>query len=220
MITHLLVDYGEVMSKPQPAQTLQDLAGLAGLSLDELSVRYWQFRPAYDRGQTSDDYWSIVLRRRLASDDRLLAELVATDVQGWLQLNATTLRILFESSLAGMRLALLSNAPHPQADAMDGFSWAGLFGHRLYSCRLGIAKPDPSIFEQALDTIGATPEQTLFIDDKPANTRAASRLGLHTHTFSSSQELAVALNGYVPVLAPDAPVPVGVALPSARSIGS
>ncbi|HEX3567212.1 MAG TPA: HAD family phosphatase [Acidimicrobiales bacterium] len=220
MITHLLVDYGEVMSQLQPPQTLRDLAGLAGMPLDELSLRYWQYRPDYDRGQTSDDYWSIVLRRSLASDDPLLAELVATDVQGWLHLNAPTLRILFDSALAGIRLALLSNAPHPQADAMDAFSWAGLFGHRLYSCRLGIAKPDPSIYEQALDTIGATPEQTLFIDDKPANTRAARRLGIRTLTFSSSEDLAAALDGLIPVVAPEAPVAVGVALPSAPSLRS
>lgn len=193
MITHLLVDYGEVMSKPQPVQALQDLAHLAGMPADELGPRYWQYRPAYDRGQTPNDYWSTVLRRTLASEDPLLAELVATDVRGWLHLNSPTLRVLFDSTLAGIHLALLSNAPHPQADALDGCSWARLFAHRLYSCRLGIAKPDPSIFEQALDTIGATPEQTLFIDDQPANTRAAGRLGLRTLTFSSSEDLAVAL---------------------------
>jgi putative hydrolase of the HAD superfamily len=199
VITHLLVDYGEVMSKPQPAQVLLDLADLAGMPAGELRLRYWEHRPDYDRGQAPNDYWSIVLRRGLASDDPLLAEMVAIDVQGWLHLNSPTLRILFDSALAGIHLALLSNAPHPQADAMDGFSWAGLFAHRLYSCRLGIAKPDPLIFEQALDTIGATPEQTLFIDDQPANTRAASRLGLHTLTFSSSEDLAVALNGHLQV---------------------
>jgi putative hydrolase of the HAD superfamily len=193
VITHLLVDYGEVMSKPQPAQTLHDLAHLAGMPVDELSLRYWQYRLDYDCGQASNDYWSIVLGRRLASDDPLLAELIATDVRGWLHLNSSTLRILFDVTLAGLHLALLSNAPHPQADAMDGSRWARLFDHRLYSCRLGIAKPDPSIFERALTVIGGTPEQTLFIDDKPANTQAAARLGFRTHTFSSSQDLAQAL---------------------------
>ncbi len=194
MTTHLLVDYGEVMSKPQPAGTLQDLAELGGLPTDELGRRYWRHRPDYDRGQAPDDYWSTVLRRRFAPDDPLLQNLVATDVRSWLHLNSPTLRILADAARRGIHLALLSNAPHPQADAMDRGSWARLFAHRLYSCRFGIAKPEPSIFEQALEILGAPPEQILFIDDRAANTRAAARLGLRTLTFSTPEGLSTALS--------------------------
>ena len=157
MITHLLVDYGEVMSQPQPAGVLRELAQLSGLPTAELSRRYWHHRPDYDRGQTSEAYWSTVLQRSFAPDEPLLQTLVATDVEGWLHLNSPTLRILVDAARSGTHLALLSNAPHPQADAMARCSWARLFAHRLYSCRLGIAKPEPSIFEHALDIIGAPP---------------------------------------------------------------
>jgi putative hydrolase of the HAD superfamily len=195
MITHLLVDYGEVMSKPQPAHTLRDLARLTALPTDELSRRYWRHRPDYDCGQTSQDYWSTVLRRQVASDDPLLQHLVGIDIRGWLHLNSPTIRILSDAARRGTNLALLSNAPHPQADAMDRSSWARIFGHRLYSCRLGIAKPEPSIFKQALDIIGAAPDETLFIDDKTSNTRSAAELGLRTLTFSSPAALARTLQG-------------------------
>ena len=195
MITHLLVDYGEVMSKPPPAHTLRDLARLAALPTDELSRRYWRHRPEYDCGQTSQDYWSTVLRRKVASDDPLLRHLVGIDVRGWLHLNSPTIRILSDAARRDTNLALLSNAPHPQADAMDRSSWAGLFSHRLYSCRLGIAKPDPAIFELALDIIGAAPDETLFIDDKTSNTQAAARLRFRTLTFSSAAALARTLQG-------------------------
>jgi putative hydrolase of the HAD superfamily len=195
MITHLLVDYGEVMSKPQPANALHDLAELAGVPTGELARRYWRHRPDYDRGQTPEDYWSKVLRRPFTSDDPLLQNLVATDVRSWLHLNSPTLRILVDAARRGTHLAVLSNAPHPQADAMDRRSWARVFAHRLYSCRFGIAKPEPSIFEQALEIIGADPEQTLFIDDRAANTRAAARLGFQTLTFTTSAGLARVLAG-------------------------
>ena len=207
MITHLLVDYGEVMSKPPPAGTLQSLAELAGLSTAEMGRRYWRHRPNYDRGQMPEDYWSTVLRRPFTLDDPLLEDLVTTDVRGWLHLNSPSLRILHTVARRGTPLALLSNAPHPQADAMDLSSWAGLFAHRLYSCRLGIAKPDPSIFERALDIIGAVPEQTLFIDDQAANTRAAAQLGLRTLTFSTPAGLAGALHAHRLVASPVTPPP-------------
>ncbi|HEV3266098.1 MAG TPA: HAD family phosphatase [Acidimicrobiales bacterium] len=198
MITHLLVDYGEVISQPQPARVLPDLARLSGLPTAELSRRYWHHRPDYDRGQASLNYWSTVLRRSFAPDEPLLEDLVATDIGGWLHLNSATLQILFDQAQYGTHLALLSNAPHPQADAMDRSSWAHLFAHRLYSCRLGVAKPDPSIFERALDTIGAAPEQTLFIDDLASNTEAAAQLGLRTLTFSSPAALAATLEDHWP----------------------
>jgi putative hydrolase of the HAD superfamily len=198
MITHLLVDYGEVMSQPQPAGVLRELAQLSGLPTAELSRRYWHHRPDYDRGQTSEAYWSTVLQRSFAPDEPLLQTLVATDVEGWLHLNSPTLRILVDAARSGTHLALLSNAPHPQADAMDRCSWARLFAHRLYSCRLGIAKPEPSIFEHALDIIGAPPEQTLFIDDLASNTQAAAQLGLRTVTFASPAALARTLDDHCP----------------------
>ncbi|HWD51281.1 MAG TPA: HAD family phosphatase [Acidimicrobiales bacterium] len=217
MITHLLVDYGEVMSKPPPAHTLPDLARLAGLPTDELSRRYWHYRPDYDCGQTSRDYWSMVLRRKLASDDARLRHLVGIDIGGWLHLNSPTLRILSDAAHRGTRLDLLSNAPHPQADAMDRSSWASLFDHRLYSCRLGIAKPELAIFERALDIIGAAPDETLFIDDRASNTRAAAELGLRTHTFSSPAALARALDEYLLGTSP----PTGMGqLPGAAGVRS
>lgn len=209
MITHLLVDYGEVISKPQPAGAIQDLAQLSGLPADELSRRYWRYRPDYDRGQTPEDYWSTVLRRPFPSDDPRLQNLIAADVGGWLHLNSPTLRVLFDAALRGTHLALLSNAPHPQADALDRCSWARIFAHRLYSCRLGIAKPEPSIFEQALDIIGAAPEQTLFIDDRESNTRAAARVGLRTLIFSSSAGLARTLRADLLAESPATPPPAG-----------
>jgi putative hydrolase of the HAD superfamily len=194
MITHLLVDYGEVISRPQPATILNQLARLGGVTIDDLRQRYWRYRPDYDRGLTSEAYWSSVLHRPLAADEPLLGHLVEADIGGWLHLDTRTLRILFASASRGTRLALLSNAPHPQANAIDRFGWAKLFAHRLYSCRLGIAKPEPTIFERALDVTGATPGQTLFVDDKASNTEAAARLGLQTLTFSSAADLARTLS--------------------------
>jgi putative hydrolase of the HAD superfamily len=194
VITDLLVDYGEVISRPQPAAILNQLARLGGVNIDELRQRYWRYRPDYDRGLTSEAYWSSVLHRPLAVDEPLLGHLVDTDIGGWLHLNTYTLQILFASAGRGIRLALLSNAPHPQANAIDRFGWAKLFAHRLYSCRLGVAKPEPTIFERALDVTGSAPEQTLFVDDKASNTEAAARLGLQTLTFSSAADLARTLS--------------------------
>ena len=61
MTRWVLADYGEVISDPMPAETIGELADLAGMQADEFRDRYWKFRPPYDLGQSDRAYWSAVL---------------------------------------------------------------------------------------------------------------------------------------------------------------
>jgi HAD superfamily hydrolase (TIGR01509 family) len=54
-------------------------------------------------------------------------------------------------------------------------------------------KPDPAVFEAALDTISRKPDQVLFIDDRPVNVEGARAAGLHALLFTSAAELRRAL---------------------------
>ncbi|MCX6047676.1 MAG: HAD-IA family hydrolase [Chloroflexi bacterium] len=49
----------------------------------------------------------------------------------------------------------------------------------IMSNEVGISKPDPAIFELALELLEVEPAQAIFIDDIEANVRAAEALGLH-----------------------------------------
>jgi putative hydrolase of the HAD superfamily len=90
---------------------------------------------------------------------------------------------------ARTRLALLSNAPEPLADAIEHSHWVRHFDHRFYSCRLRRLKPEPGAFTDALRIMDAAPEQVLFIDDRAENTAAAADLGISTVTFTSASAL-------------------------------
>jgi putative hydrolase of the HAD superfamily len=188
MTRWVLADYGEVISDPLPEQTIGELADLAGLQADEFRARYWKFRPPYDLGQSDRAYWSAVLGRQAEPD--LVAAMVRVDMAGWMTLNPRTLPALIRFGIrAGVRLALLSNAPEPLAAAIDHSGWSARFHRRFYSCRLGLAKPDPAVFQAVLDNLGATPQSVLFIDDRAENTLAATALGLQAVRFASAQEL-------------------------------
>ena len=52
-----------------------------------------------------------------------------------------------------------------------------------------LVKPDPAIFELAIERFGITPSQTLFVDDQPANVEAARRAGLLAHRFTDAETL-------------------------------
>jgi len=54
-----------------------------------------------------------------------------------------------------------------------------LFDVIVDSSEVGLRKPNPAIYELALERIGGVaPESALFLDDHPNNVRAAERLGI------------------------------------------
>jgi putative hydrolase of the HAD superfamily len=193
----LLVDYGEVISMPLPAATVEELAGLVGQRPGEFHDRYWRFRPPYDLGQSDTDYWSEVMDRDLSAESRLVGHLVAVDIAGWMTLNPTTLATIMDfAGRTGARLALLSNAPRPLASAIDSNRWSDGFDRRFYSCRLKVAKPAAAVFHAVLRELAVPPESVLFIDDRAVNTEAAERLGFNVARFTSGEDLIAGLGDW------------------------
>jgi putative hydrolase of the HAD superfamily len=190
VIQWLLVDYGETISTPLPAETITDLAGMVGLPHQEFKRRYWQERPGYDLGQSPATYWSHVLDRDPDELASILVRLTRTDVLGWLHLNTITLQtVLAYARQTGVGLAVLSNAPEPLAAAIDRCRWSQQFTHRFYSARLRYAKPDPAAFTTVLSKLNADPRDVLFVDDNAANTLAAAELEMPSITFTSAAAL-------------------------------
>jgi putative hydrolase of the HAD superfamily len=62
-----------------------------------------------------------------------------------------------------------------QGNALDHY-----FDALYLSYECGVMKPHKQIFEMMLEGQEALPEETLFIDDSPANVAAAEALGIHT----------------------------------------
>jgi len=60
------------------------------------------------------------------------------------------------------------------------------------SSEIGIRKPDPRIFQHALEILGGiAPERALFVDDYPANVEAAQALGIRGVIVSDDYETAI-----------------------------
>lgn len=194
----LLVDYGGVISNPQPEEAVAAMAEVARLDVPVFEARYWEHRLAYDRGLDARTYWSSVLGDGVP-DARTLERLVRLDIASWSSLNARTLDILTAAHRAGSALSLLSNAPYELADALRDHRALALFDHLVFSARIGAVKPEPAAFEAALKTMSLGPEQVVFIDDRQPNVEGAIACGLRGILFTSAGQLeeALALHGWV-----------------------
>jgi putative hydrolase of the HAD superfamily len=189
----LLVDYGEVISQSQPPETLDEMAALTRLARPVLVERYWEHRPAYDRGGDARSFWSKVAADAVA-DNGTLARLVELDVAGWSRINHETFDVLLRAHERGVSLSLLSNAPAELASALGADPAFKVFDHLLFSSRLGAVKPERAIFEAAAEATGTPPCRIAFVDDRPANVDAAAAYGMQTILFESPSQLGAELD--------------------------
>lgn len=72
------------------------------------------------------------------------------------------------------------------------------FDGQVVSFLAGSNKPDRKIFEYAIDHLGITPEETLFIDDSQHNLDAASALGFATALVPPGREFEDILSRMLP----------------------
>ena len=106
----------------------------------------------------------------------------------WLRVNPEALALAREIKAHGVRTAILSNIPHDLLADVRKFRWLDEFEVKIWSCELGILKPDPAIHRACLDALGCPPERTLFFDDRANNVGAARELGMEAHIFESVEQ--------------------------------
>ena len=100
---------------------------------------------------------------------------------------------MFERLSKNYRLALLSNTdPIHVAHMESQYDFLAYFPARIYSCAVGVTKPNPLIYREALRACRVRAEEAVYIDDIAANVEAAQRLGMAGIQFESPMQLASA----------------------------
>jgi putative hydrolase of the HAD superfamily len=67
------------------------------------------------------------------------------------------------------------------------------FDHLVLSHQLGMMKPDPVIFYEALRLAGTAPQRTAFFDDLPQYVQAAKQVGIRAYVFRTVEEFVADL---------------------------
>jgi putative hydrolase of the HAD superfamily len=187
----LVLDYGEVLTRPQPHDVVVRMASVAGLPVGEFVSRYWRHRPAYDGGLNVSDYWRRVMERDEVPAT-LLEELVAADALSWRDYRADMWTIAAAVRARGRRTAMLSNGvPEIIARVRAERRLDAWFDVVVVSCEVGCCKPDPAIYQICLERLQTPADQTLFVDDRVENLQAAEALGFQTLRFTGDESVPV-----------------------------
>jgi putative hydrolase of the HAD superfamily len=193
LIKAVIFDFGHVLSQGERPGRSAEMARICGLGVPAFKAVYAEHRPEYDRGRLSGaQYWQLVTERagrKLGAQDT--ASLIELDTSNSTELNPLMLGWAGQLAREGLRTAILSNMTCDDMSRMERegvLERLGSFQVKVFSCRVGLVKPEEAIYRHCLGELELEPVETLFIDDKEVNTEAARRLGMGAFRFRSAEE--------------------------------
>ena len=98
-------------------------------------------------------------------DAEEVARLRLEHTRGVLLPREGALETLDELRRRGFRLGLISVCSEDVVDAWEETPFAGCFDTTVFSCSVGLSKPDPRIYELAARQLEVPPEECLFVGD-------------------------------------------------------
>jgi HAD superfamily hydrolase (TIGR01509 family) len=197
----VLFDWGDTLMRWEWDDALVEdghRAGLAAIGREHSPALSERFREAYlpllyAPGVLEEVEYPALVRQLLAEggvevDDASLERFLEAEHDAWERarsLGATTHALLEALRGRGLKLALVSNAVDPPGllhRDLERLGVAQRLDAAVFSSEVGRRKPDPAIFERALELLGGVaPENVLFVGDRLATDVAGARaLGMTT----------------------------------------
>jgi putative hydrolase of the HAD superfamily len=191
-INAVILDYGEVLCHRPSPQEFDRLAKMFGADENSFAALWDKNRGAFDRGDISAEaYWIRLAEDAGAQmDAKQLQQVCEWDIQMWGNPNEEMVAWLRQLRHGGIKTALLSNI-HPAMISylQRNFDWLELFDFKTFSAEVRLIKPDRAIYEHTLRGLGVAAKESLFVDDREINVKAAQELGIHALRFLSIGQL-------------------------------
>src|SRR5580704_2715839 len=193
-IKGLIFDIGRVLIRIDVSRAMEGLAAGGSLSPAELwtAIEKDPRWPDWQEARISARDWHLHLEKRFGGG---LTFERFTEIWNRV-LDPTPIHDdgFFKNLSKRYRLALLSNTDPIHVQYMEAtYSFFGFFPARVYSCAVGVSKPNPLIYREALRALKVQAQEAVYIDDIAAYVEAAQRLGMRGIQFQSSPQLTSSL---------------------------
>jgi putative hydrolase of the HAD superfamily len=160
---------------------IEERTGLSREALLDAFDRTRDARSVGTYGSTEGDVRVVLEAAGLAPNAGLIEELagmVHRVLENGVHLWDDSLPVLRELRARGMRTAIVSNCDHSTRPVVDRLGLSEEADAVVLSFETGVAKPDPEIYRTALEAVGASPGEALFVDDQARYCDGAVALGM------------------------------------------
>jgi putative hydrolase of the HAD superfamily len=177
------------------------VAGILNISPQEMR-RYWQ-KSLYDRSigvipdnrtafrAMMDELGKPVTQAQLDQASQVRLDYTARSLTP----RADALATLRALRAAGLKTALVSDCTSEIPAVWPDTAFEGLFDVTIFSCAVGVKKPDPRIYQLALDRLGTKPEECLYVGDGSSRELSGARaVGLRAILIRDPHEVVQAID--------------------------
>lgn len=177
-IKAVFFDLGGVIVRTEFQVPRQQLADRLGMEYDDLSKIVFDSESSgrASIGEiTPDEHWASIIQRlkRPASEVSLIRdEFFAGDIVD------LTLLDYIRSLRGKYKTGLISNAWGDLRDFIVREKFEDAFDALIISAEVGAMKPEPKIFQIALEQFGVSPNEAVFVDDFLVNIEGCEKVGM------------------------------------------
>lgn len=190
MFKGILFDYGGVVGEGgRGIDVTYRLADKLGLSKQQAEDIIYPLFGQMTLGQLeTDEFW-----RQIAEATGL--HITPNDLVIWntwwgTDVYPEMLTLINSLRTNGYQIGLLSNIIPPTRDYIRAGGGYSHFDFTVLSCEVGLAKPNPKIFQLALSKFnGLAASEIVFIDDQDKSIAPAQRLGMQTILATSTEQI-------------------------------
>ena len=181
-------DLGGVIVRTEYQAPRQHLADRLGVEYEDLVNLVFAGETARQAsiGQLSEDeHWAAVMHRlhlpesqtRLVRDEFFAGDITDLALLDFMRGLRRRFKVgLISNAWSGLRPWIVSKKFEDAFDAMT------------ISAEVGVLKPDARIFQLALEELGLTPSESVFLDDFPENVEGARAVGMQAIHFIQPEQ--------------------------------
>ncbi len=202
-IKAVIFDWGGVLIEDPLPGLMQYCADALGVSKEEYIKAHDKFADDFTRGKVNEKTFWVNVCGELGKPLPKVTSLWGNAFRAIYHPRADMFSLVSSLRKAGFKTALLSNTEVSPVQFFHEHSYHGLpardttakmavvqlFDVLVFSCTEGTAKPERKIYEIAIEKLGTTPKQIVFIDDNPEFIKGAKQAGLNTILFKSIKQL-------------------------------
>jgi epoxide hydrolase-like predicted phosphatase len=186
-IKAVFFDLGGVIVRTEFQAPRQQLAERLGMEYDDLDKIVFDSESGLRASMgeiTSDEHWIAVakrLRRPASEISSIRDEFYAGDI-------VDRMLIEYIRSLRGKyKTGLISNAWGDLRDFIVREKFDDAFDKMIISAEVGAMKPEPEIFQIALEQFGVKPKEAVFVDDVSINIEGCEKVGMKGIHFRDAE---------------------------------
>jgi HAD superfamily hydrolase (TIGR01509 family) len=202
MPTAYLLDLYDTLVSADWASWWGELRRITGATEDQLATAYERTRLQRNRGgfESPDEEMRAILAAGEIDDKDGTLATTLLDAEASLGARITvfddSMPTLARLRAAGARTAIVSNCNRGTRIIVERLGLEAAVDAVVLSFEVRVNKPDPGIYRAALDDLGATAADALFVDDQTSYCDGARALGIDTRLIVRSD--ATPYEGFAP----------------------